>query len=139
VRVDTNNRTNGVASRSPAGRTGNAPAFVPVGAQDTARVSHAAPVAPAAGLDAILALQAVGDFTESRRRSVRRGATLLDQLEGMKADLLVGRVSSERLDAMITQLTSLRERVEAGLDAVIDDIELRVRVELAKLGHFPPA
>lgn len=119
------------------GRSGNTPAFVPVGDNAVARTSGPAATAPTAGIDAILALQAVGDFSESRRRSFQRGRTLLDLLEGMKADLLVGRPSPERLDGMSQQLGALRERVDPGLDAVIDEIELRVRVELAKLGRFP--
>lgn len=137
MRIDATNRTSGVAGRNAVGKAGNGPAFVPAGEQGAARVNTAAPVAPAAGLDAILALQAVGDFSESRRKAVKRGTSLLDLLEDMKADLLIGRTSPERLDAMVTQLGTLRERIEPGLDALIDDIELRVRVELAKLGRFP--
>lgn len=94
-------------------------------------------MAPTAGIEAILALQTVGDFSESRRRAVQRGRTLLDLLDDMKTDLLIGSPSPERLDAMVQQLSAMRERVEPGIDAVIDDIELRVRVELAKQGHFP--
>lgn len=90
-----------------------------------------------AGLEAILALQTVGDFSESRRKAVRRGSALLDLLEGMKADLLIGKVAPERLSGMVGQLASLRERAEPRLDAILDDIELRVRVELAKQGLFP--
>lgn len=137
MRIDATNRSSGVAGRSATGKAGGGPAFVPVGEQGAARVSSTAPVAPAAGLDAILALQAVGDFTEGRRKAVKRGRRLLDLLEDMKADLLVGRVAPERLEAMVGQLGTMRERVEPGLDGVIDDIELRVRVELAKLGRFP--
>ena len=33
--------------------------------------------------------------------------------------------------------TSARERKLPGLDAVLDDIELRARVELAKFGRYP--
>lgn len=62
---------------------------------------------------------------------------MLDLLEGMKADLLVGQVAPERLDGMVEQLRGLRERVEPELDAVLDEIELRVLVELAKIGRFP--
>ena len=137
MRIDATNRTSGVAGRSATGKAGSGPAFVPVGEHGPARVSTAAPVAPAAGLDAILALQAVGDFTEGRRRAVKRGANLLDLLDAMKADLLIGRTTPQRLDAMVTQLSALREWVEPELDALIDDIELRVRVELAKLGRYP--
>lgn len=137
MRIDATNRSSGVAGRTAVGKAGSGPAFVPAGEQGAARASSTTPVAPAAGLDAILALQAVGDFTESRRKAVKRGTRLLDLLEEMKADLLVGRATPERLDAMASQLGTLRERVEPDLDAVIDGIELRVRVELAKLGRFP--
>lgn len=112
-------------------------AFVPAGENSVSRAAGPASVAPMAGLDAILALQAVGDFTESRRRAIKKGGILLDLLEAMKADLLVGRVAPERLDAMVVQLANLRERIEPGLDGIIDDIDLRVRVELAKLGRYP--
>lgn len=137
MRIDATNRSSGVAGRSAVGKAGSGPAFVPVGEHGAARVNTTAPVAQATGLDAILALQAVGDFTEGRRKAVKRAANLLDLLEEMKADLLVGKVTPERLDAMVVQLGTLRERVEPDLDALIDDIELRVRVELAKLGRFP--
>jgi kynureninase len=137
LRIDATNRTSGVAGRSAVGKAGSGPAFVPAGGHGAARVNTTAPVAPAAGLDAILALQAVGDFTESRRKAVKRGSNLLDLLDAMKADLLIGRATPQRLDAMVAQLSTLRERVEPGLDALIDDIELRVRVELAKQGRYP--
>lgn len=137
MRIDGTNRTSGVAGRSATGKAGSGPAFVPAGEQSAARVNATAPVAQAAGLDAILALQAVGDFSQSRRKAVKRGTNLLDLLEDMKADLLIGHVTPQRLDAMVMQLGSLRERVDPAIDAVIDDIELRVRVELAKLGRYP--
>ena len=74
-----------------------------------------------------------------RRKAVRRGASLLDTLDQIKADLLVGRVSADRLDQLVGMLADMREKSLPGLDAVLDDIELRVRVELAKFGRFPAA
>lgn len=138
VRIETANRLSGVASRGSVGRYAPGQAFALSGATAPARLSAAAPVMPLAALDAILALQGVGDALSGRRRAIKRGTTLLDLLEEVKADLLVGNVTPERLDALAEQLTALREKVEPGLDAVLDEIELRVRVELAKLGRFPP-
>ena len=104
--------------------------------QRAARANSVAPVAP---LDAILALQSVEDATSGRRRqAVKRGSNLLDLLDGIKADLLVGGISLDRLETMVEELSLFRDRTEPGLDAVLDDIELRVRVELAKQGLFPP-
>jgi len=91
----------------------------------------------ATGIDAILALQAVDEPLTGRKKALRRGASLLDMLDDIKTDLLIGRVSAERLDLMSAMLSEMRERSLPGLDAVLDDIELRVRVELAKFGRFP--
>ncbi len=91
------------------------------------------------GIDAILALQAVDGPLTARKRAARRGATLLDMLDEIRADLLIGRVEPERLDGLVSMLSEVRERSLPGLDALLDDIELRVRVELAKFGRFPPA
>lgn len=137
MRIEGPNRSSGVSARGAVGKTGTGIAFVPQGAPETARATVTAPLVPAAGLDALLALQAVGSSTEGRRRTVRRGRALLDQLDAIKADLLLGRVEESRLDALVGQLAQLREHSEPGLDAVLDDIELRVRVELAKFGRYP--
>jgi hypothetical protein len=137
LRIDGTNRSNGVSGRPSAGRAGSGPAFVPAGEQGVSRVASTMPVASTTGIDAILALQTVGDFKESRRKAVKRGTDMLDLLEDIKADLLVGRMGAGQLDALISQLQGMRERVDPGLDAVIDEIELRVLVELAKLGRYP--
>lgn len=102
-----------------------------------APVARAAPVAQVAPLDAILAIQSVGDAMGGKRKAVKRGSNLLDLLEGIKADLLVGGISLDRLDALVEELSMFRDRTEPGLDAILDDIELRVLVELAKQGRFP--
>ena len=112
--------------------------FVPAGGDQPARVQSAAPIAGATGIDAILALQAVDEPLQGRKKAVRRGASLLDMLDGIKADLLVGQISADRLDQLANMLADIRERSVPGLDAVLDDIDLRVRVELAKFGRFPP-
>jgi hypothetical protein len=137
VRIESANRMSSVASRAAVGRYAGGQAFSLAGISAPARPSAASPVMPLAALDAILALQGVGDALTGRRRAVRRGASMLDVLETVKADLLVGKIAPERLDALVDQLQTMRDRVEPGLDEVIDEIELRVRVELAKLGRFP--
>ena len=76
----------------------------------------------------ILAAIAIPKFSNTKEKAY---------VAAMKADLLIGRATPQRLDAMVAQLSALRERVEPGLDALIDDIELRVRVELAKQGRYP--
>ena len=96
-------------------------------------------MAATAGLDAILALQAVGGPLDGKKKAVRWGRSLLDTLDEIKADLLVGKVSLDRLDQLASMLGELREGTIPGLDEVLDDIDLRVRVELAKFGRYPQA
>ncbi|MCS6759099.1 MAG: flagellar assembly protein FliX [Candidatus Devosia euplotis] len=127
----------GVGEGGSSGRAGARADFVPAGADGPSRVSSSAPVAGTTGIDAILALQAVGGPLEGRKKALRRGRSLLDALDEIKADLLIGQVSADRLDALSLMLSELRERSELALDAVLDDIDLRVRVELAKLVRFP--
>lgn len=98
----------------------------------------AAASAPAATptIDSLLALQSVEDPLLARRKAIRRGTALLDALEGIRADLLTGRVGEGRLNGLIALVGTVRERAEPALDSLLDDIELRARVELAKLGRI---
>ncbi|ODT83797.1 MAG: hypothetical protein ABS76_02510 [Pelagibacterium sp. SCN 64-44] len=137
MRIDTVNRSSTLSKGSAVSRAGGGVDFVPAGGAAPARVAGQMPVQAMAGIEAILALQAVDDATTARRKAVRRGRTLLDLLDDMRADLLLGRVSGERLDGMVAILAEARERSLPELDGLLDDIELRVRVELAKAGRFP--
>ena len=139
MRIDTSNRTTGVGRGTGAGRSGSAAEFVPAGGNAPARVAGNVPMHAATGIDAILALQAVDEPLTGKKKALRRGASLLDMLDEIKTDLLIGRVSSDGLDRMTAMLSEMRERSLPGLDSLLDDIELRVRVELAKFGRFPAA
>jgi hypothetical protein len=139
LRIETSNRTTGVGRGSSAGRSGSGVDFVPAGGGAPSRVAGNVPMQAATGIDAILALQAVDEPLTGRKKAMRRGASLLDLLDDIKADLLVGRISADRLDQMVAMLSEARERSLPGLDGVLDDIELRVRVELAKFGRYPAA
>jgi hypothetical protein len=139
LRIETNNRTGNVGRNGSAGRSGSGVDFIPAGSEAPARTASAAPVAGMTGIDAILALQAVDGPLEGKKKIIRRGRSLLDTLDEIKADLLIGHVSADKLDGLGAMLSEIRERSLPGLDAVLDDIELRVRVELAKFGRFPAA
>ena len=83
------------------------------------------------------ALQAVEDPLFARKKAIRRGNALLDTLESIKTDLLLGQVSEGRLNQLMVLVGQARERGLPGLDHLLDDIELRARVELAKFGRYP--
>jgi hypothetical protein len=136
LRIDTNSRTSGVSYRGgSAARAGGGDGFAVDGGAPAARSAGAAPVAASSSIDALLALQAVEDPLFAKKKALRRGHALLDTLDEVKADLLVGRVSEGRLNQLQALLGQAREHSSTGLDSLLDDIELRVGVELAKFGR----
>ncbi len=85
-------------------------------------------------VDAILALQSVGDFTEARKRATTRATSLLDVLDELKLALLEGGIPKRKLEALMQLLQTKRDDTnDARLEAVLDEVETRAAVELAKL------
>jgi hypothetical protein len=105
-------------------------------AAKSGKPSAAAAAVPLASLDALIAVQGEEDVTERRRRSVLRGRNLLDALDQLKAGLLSGQVGGSQLQRLAKELGAQRQASgDPGLDELIGHIELRARVELAKLGR----
>ncbi len=95
-------------------------------------VSGVTPVQP---VDALLAIQEVEDSTTGgpNAQAKRWGGALLDRLEGIRLGLLAGGIPVSELKGIATMVE--RERVTASdprLQELLDEIELRARVELAK-------
>ena len=136
MRIENTVRSSNVSGRSGVNRSGGGGFFI---AEDPAagQVASAQPLAASAGIGALLALQSVEDPLFARRKAVRRGNALLDTLETIKADLLMGQVSEGRLNQLMALIGQARERNLPDLDPILDDIELRARVELAKFGRYP--
>ena len=88
------------------------------------------------GVSTVLALQAAPDSTErrARRKAVERGDAMLDSLEEIRLGLLLGTIPLGRLEQLAQMVRARREQVnDPRLTAILDDIELRAAVELAKL------
>lgn len=87
-------------------------------------------------VDSILALQEMPDATDgrSRGRMRRYGEDLLDQLDGIRHGLLAGTMSKDRLVDLAQRVRAQKERSDdPRLNDIIEEIELRVEVEIAKL------
>jgi hypothetical protein len=110
------------------------------GFADNLRTEETAPAASVTaptmltGIDALMALQEVPDATAERKRAVARGDRLLDRLDDLRRGLLLGRMSQEKL-AELARLAgeSSAQTADPALRDVLQEIELRARVELAKL------
>ncbi len=89
---------------------------------------------PITTVDALIALQEVPDATVGHKSAIRRGHDLLDELDEIRHGLLLGAIPQNRLRRLADQLHLRRAAtVDPGLTEIIQEIELRVAVELAKL------
>ncbi len=89
-----------------------------------------------AGVDGIIAVQATGDAAEKKQRHFARryGDDLLDRLELIRSDLLAGTIPKERLANLAQAMRAQRRRIEdPKLNEILEEIELRAEVEIAKL------
>jgi hypothetical protein len=88
---------------------------------------------PMGGVDALLALQEVDDSGERRQRSRKRGDDLLDRLDEIRHGLLIGGVPRAALQNLSELVRNRRQDIaDPQLQEILDEIELRAAVELAK-------
>ncbi len=96
--------------------------------------------APAAvsGVGALLAMQEVdADGKGARRRAVQRGHDMLDLLDDIQICLLEGGLPEAKLKALLRVVNADdNASPDPDVNAVLDEVELRARVELAKFGHY---
>jgi hypothetical protein len=134
-------RVEAALRRAPAARAG-APAgagkpghgFSVVVDNETTPAATQESAAPE-GIGALLALQVVGDPLTSRKRAVQNGRDILDDLDRLKVAVLEGRVPMERFERLAAILAERLSSGDERLDQLLAEIELRARVELAKLGR----
>ncbi|MDE1147671.1 MAG: flagellar assembly protein FliX [Azospirillaceae bacterium] len=88
----------------------------------------------AMAISPLLALQEVDDALNSKRKARQRAETLLDKLEELRLGILSGTYPRERLQDLVRMVQSRRDTVnDPKLQELLDEIDLRAQVELAKL------
>ena len=106
----------------------------PEAAAETGQASSVSATRGVMGVEALLALQELGGPLEGKRRAVRRAGRILDVLDEIKIGLLEGELTGADLDRLRRAIRDERDRTEdPALEAVLDEIEVRAAVELAKL------
>ncbi len=103
---------------------------------DTAGASEAGSAPPVADVGSLLIAQAMEDPTErkARKRMRERADKLLGTLDGVQKGLVTGQLSTGQMDDVKRALAERRERiVDPKLTEILDEVELRAHVELAKM------
>ena len=92
-----------------------------------------------ADVSTVLALQEAPDATtrnRSRQRAKERGNLMLDHLEELRMGLLLGTIPLAKLETLAQLVRAKREQIDdPKLLAILDEIELRAAVELAKFSR----
>ena len=102
---------------------------------EPAEVEAAAPAVNVAGVNLFAALQAAEHATdqEQRRQAIENADDLLNDLEDLRIGLLLGSYTIYQLRNLAGRLNRQRARIsDAQLLSLLDDIQLRAAVELAK-------
>ncbi|MCG8440612.1 MAG: flagellar assembly regulator FliX, partial [Caulobacterales bacterium] len=103
------------------------------GAPAAAPAGPAAAAGGVASVDALLALQGAAPAGGARERAASRGEALLGALDELRLDLLSGGDGPCAAHRLHELRQEMRERTgETELDEVLDQIEVRAAVELAK-------
>jgi class II flagellar assembly regulator FliX len=99
-----------------------------------ARAATLTGAAPIGAVDTILALQGIEDSTDERRRGVQHGDEMLKLLDEVRDGLLAGGIPRATLHRLAAATSKRRDGfADPKLQIILDEIELRARVELAKL------
>lgn len=136
MRIDGNKAPGNVQrSRDTKGARSSGSVFSLEEAAGRSRSQSARGPAALGSIDALIALQSF-DGEGGGRRSLSHGHEMLDQLDAIKLDLLAGSVPVKRLEDLLHSIRQRPSRAgDERLEALVDEIELRARVELAKLGR----
>jgi hypothetical protein len=116
-----------------AQRAGSSGTFTPEVPHEARAVTQSVTSSPLTAIDTLIALQEVPDLLAGKTKAARRGRDMLDLLEDIRDGLLLGGISRSTVNRLLQLVNVKREEfADPGLSAVLDDIELRARVELAK-------
>jgi len=107
-----------------------------VGAGDVEATHALEPTGNVGAVDSILAIQEMPAAADGRSRGLLKqyGDDLLARLEELRVAILMGAVPKDRLAELAHRLRQKRRQSDdPKLNAIIDEIELRAEVEVAKL------
>jgi len=102
--------------------------------QSAQEIASGSGLSAVAAVDGLLALQEVNDPLTGRRKAVKRAYNILDFLDSIRLGLMNGSLPASQLRGLIDLIDSKDENFnDPALNELIGEVELRARVEIAKL------
>lgn len=140
TRIEGPGRSGAISKTDKAKKTGSVSgtSFADLLTGEADSVENVAPALGAGAISALLTIQANEQATEqeTRRRAIIYGDDLLDELDNLRVGLLLGNYTVNQLQQMSYRLEQRRLSItDPQLLDIINDIEMRVRIELAKYGQ----
>ncbi|MGH1455683.1 MAG: flagellar assembly protein FliX [Alphaproteobacteria bacterium] len=138
MKIDRSKGTSGASGTKKSSSSGNADGadfsqYVQSGASETASASATQSIA---SLDALLAAQEVEDPTKkaAKKRIIFRADGILDKLENIRIKMLCGNLTVGHMIDVADVVASHRDKIDdPQLTAIMDEIDLRAQVEIAKM------
>ncbi|MCE7999834.1 MAG: hypothetical protein HEP70_13320 [Rhodobiaceae bacterium] len=121
--------------KAGAGATGAvfSPDFGSGGAQASQAAGGVSSLTSIHSLLAVQGVDAPDDPLTGRRRAIENASETLDVLDELKLGLLAGELPADKLERLLSHVSEERSEIDdPELSNVLDHIELRARVELAK-------
>jgi len=136
MKVNGPRNLSGPSGARKSGKAQSASGFNPGGAssaQGPAASGGLSGAGSVGSIDALLALQGAGDFREAKKQATERAFSLLDVLDDLKLALLDGTLPRQTLVRLMETLKTRRDSTDdPRLEAMLDEVEVRAAVELAK-------
>lgn len=136
VKIEGTGKIGPAVSRKRSSGAGGASFASTLKLDDTGPVATTGGAAPLSPLAGLLSLQEAPDATVGRSKGVQRAEDLLAELDGLRRGLILGSISPAQLQRLAQNLDDRRAAAaDPRLNDILGEIELRVAVELAKLGY----
>ena len=133
MRVDQSSSLSSTSARREAKASSGDGGFAQALSSDTTTTAASAPKMVAT-VDNLFMLQEISDQLGGRLRAVQRGNSLLDRLDDIRIGLLTGSMPRGQLENLRRMAQDQLGQVDdPELASILNDIDLRVAVELAKL------
>jgi len=121
-------------SRKGKKRRAAATGFGPSLLSEAAAAASSSGTSPLTEVSSLLSLQEMPNESDDRTRGLATADSLLGHLEIIRHGLLAGQIPYSKLKAAVTIVSQQRSLSnDPALDKILADIDLRIRVELAKL------